>query len=207
MKRTVALTLATAVTAAFCLGAAGTDNMDLRVPPRQRRIDLAICLDTSNSMDGLIASAKQKLWAVVSELATAKPRPTLRVALYQYGNNSLNGENGWVHPEFGFDQGFASFVAETSGTLATTRSHSLRWLRRHAELPFFLFLHTYQPHQPYDPSPPYDTIFLDSSHVGYALPGLTVPVEMLEDFQAGFYSPTRADLEAFIEARKSGGAR
>ncbi len=61
-----------------------------------RHIDLAICLDTSNSMDGLIGSAKQKLWAVVNELATARPRPVLRVALYQYGNNSLQREVGWV---------------------------------------------------------------------------------------------------------------
>ena len=64
--------------------------------PAEKHIDLAICLDTSNSMDGLIDSAKQKLWAVVNELATAKPRPRLRVALYQYGNNSLSKENGWV---------------------------------------------------------------------------------------------------------------
>lgn len=61
-----------------------------------RQVDLAICLDTSGSMDGLIDSAKQKLWAVVNELATAKPRPLLRVALYQYGNDGLQQENGWV---------------------------------------------------------------------------------------------------------------
>lgn len=59
-------------------------------------VDLAICLDTSGSMDGLIESAKQKLWTIVNELATAKPRPRLRVALYQYGNDGLTSENGWV---------------------------------------------------------------------------------------------------------------
>jgi hypothetical protein len=61
-----------------------------------KHIDLVICLDTSNSMDGLVESAKQKLWAVVNELATAKPRPNLRVGLYQYGNDGLNAETGWV---------------------------------------------------------------------------------------------------------------
>ena len=65
-------------------------------PEATRPIDLAICLDTSNSMDGLIGSAKQKLWAAVNELATARPRPALRVALYQYGNNSLDKEVGCV---------------------------------------------------------------------------------------------------------------
>ena len=47
-------------------------------------------------MSGLIQSAKQKLWAVVSELATAKPKPVLRVALYHYGNSGLNARDGWV---------------------------------------------------------------------------------------------------------------
>jgi len=106
-------------------------------------------------------------------------------------------ENGWVHPEFGFDQGFASYVADTSGTLEKTRRRVLRWLREHRDLPFFLFLHTYQPHQPYDPPPPYDAIFVEPGHVGYALPGVTVPVGVLEDFQKGFYPPTEADVEAF----------
>lgn len=59
-------------------------------------IEIAICLDTSGSMDGLIESAKQKLWAVVTDMGTAKPSPALKVALYQYGNDGLQSENGWV---------------------------------------------------------------------------------------------------------------
>ncbi len=39
-------------------------------------IDLAICLDTSGSMDGLIESAKQRLWALVNDLAKAEPAPS-----------------------------------------------------------------------------------------------------------------------------------
>ncbi len=61
-----------------------------------RDVDLVICLDTSGSMSGLIESAKRKLWAIVNELATARPRPRLRVALYHYGNSGLSKENGWV---------------------------------------------------------------------------------------------------------------
>lgn len=63
---------------------------------QDKHIDMVICLDTSGSMRGLIESAKQKLWAVVNELATAKPRPNLRVALYHYGNSGLKAETGWV---------------------------------------------------------------------------------------------------------------
>ena len=40
-----------------------------------KEIDLAICLDVSGSMSGLINSARAKLWAIVSDLALAKPTP------------------------------------------------------------------------------------------------------------------------------------
>ena len=63
---------------------------------QRRCIDLVICLDTSGSMSGLIESAKQKLWAIVSDLALAEPTPDLRVALLSYGNNGYNPEEGWV---------------------------------------------------------------------------------------------------------------
>lgn len=58
-------------------------------------VDLVICLDTSGSMQGLINAARQKLWSVVSELATAKPTPDLRVALLTYGSPG-NDEAGHV---------------------------------------------------------------------------------------------------------------
>lgn len=51
-----------------------------------RPIDLAICLDTSGSMQGLIDAARRTIWSVVSELATAQPAPRLRVALLSYGS-------------------------------------------------------------------------------------------------------------------------
>ena len=64
--------------------------------PAPQAIDLAICLDTSGSMSGLINSAKQKLWDIVNDLAMAEPAPKLRVALLTYGNLGHEAENGWV---------------------------------------------------------------------------------------------------------------
>ncbi len=75
---------------------------DMTVVPKvvkTQPVDIAICLDTSGSMSGLINAARQKLWAIVNELATAKPRPRLRVALYQYGGGSLGSASGWVRQE------------------------------------------------------------------------------------------------------------
>jgi hypothetical protein len=67
--------------------------------PPPRDVDLVLCLDVSNSMDGLIASAKLKLWAVVNELAKVRPTPNLRVGLYSYGHTSYPAANGWVRKE------------------------------------------------------------------------------------------------------------
>ncbi len=62
-------------------------------------IQLAILLDTSNSMDGLINQAKSQIWKIVNELATAKrggKQPELFVALYEYGNDGLPAEKGHI---------------------------------------------------------------------------------------------------------------
>lgn len=67
--------------------------------PPAKRIDIAVCLDVSNSMDGLIASAKAKLWDIVNDLAKVKPTPQLRVALYSYGHDSYDPKTGWVRKE------------------------------------------------------------------------------------------------------------
>src|SRR6185295_20119267 len=73
-----------------------------KAPVKGQPIDVVICLDTSNSMDGLIASAKIKLWDIVNDLAKVKPAPDLRVALYSYGNDGYDAQKGWVRKELDF---------------------------------------------------------------------------------------------------------
>ena len=61
-------------------------------PSDTPRIQLAILLDTSNSMDGLINQARTQLWSIVNELATTRRDgkvPNFEVALYEYGKSSL----------------------------------------------------------------------------------------------------------------------
>lgn len=73
--------------------------LPIRPAAAPKAIDLVLCLDTSNSMDGLIDSAKIKLWDIVNELARLRPTPDLRVALYSYGNDNHSRESGWVKKE------------------------------------------------------------------------------------------------------------
>jgi hypothetical protein len=63
------------------------------------RVQLALLLDTSNSMDGLIDQARSQLWSVVSELGRIRylGQPVeLHVALYEYGNDRLAASGGYV---------------------------------------------------------------------------------------------------------------
>ncbi|MDH3585017.1 MAG: VWA domain-containing protein [Phycisphaerae bacterium] len=57
--------------------------------PRTPKVQIAILLDHSGSMSGLINQARSELWTIVNEFATAKyqgQRPILEVALYGYGS-------------------------------------------------------------------------------------------------------------------------
>ncbi len=62
-------------------------------------VDVAILLDTSNSMDGLIAQAKSQLWSIVGQFADAKKAgktPLLRVSVFEYGNTNLPASEGYI---------------------------------------------------------------------------------------------------------------
>jgi hypothetical protein len=67
-------------------------------------IQIALLLDTSNSMDGLITQAKSQLWKIVNEFALARKNgklPRLQIALYEYGNNSIPSEVGYIRQVLG----------------------------------------------------------------------------------------------------------
>ena len=69
-------------------------------------VKIALLLDTSNSMDGLINQAKAQLWDVVNKFTHAKcgndTRPGLEIALYQYGNDHLSSREGYVQQVLNF---------------------------------------------------------------------------------------------------------
>jgi hypothetical protein len=73
--------------------------------PSNQFIKVALLLDTSNSMDGLIDQAKAQLWDIVNELSYAKcddAKPNLQIALYEYGNDRLNGDEGYIRQVLAF---------------------------------------------------------------------------------------------------------
>lgn len=63
------------------------------------RIQVALLLDTSNSMDGLIDQAKSRLWNIINTLTTLKYKgkaPVIEIALYEYGNDGLSRNDDYI---------------------------------------------------------------------------------------------------------------
>lgn len=98
IRRTLGLSTFLALLASVSLAASPSTRKGEKIadPKESPRIQLAILLDTSNSMDGLINQARTQLWKIVNELANTKRdgcAPHLEVALYEYGNDSLSAES------------------------------------------------------------------------------------------------------------------
>jgi len=74
--------------------------------PAKQYVKIALLLDTSNSMDGLINQAKAQLWDIVNEFTYAKcgneTRPDLQIALYEYGNDNLSSREGYIRQVISF---------------------------------------------------------------------------------------------------------
>jgi len=98
--RTITLTLACGLALACPTLAQYVPAPTAEVHPAPKPlVQLAILLDTSGSMDGLIEQAKVQLWSIVNEFATARrdgERPELQVALYEYGKSTISASEGYL---------------------------------------------------------------------------------------------------------------
>ncbi|MBF4472678.1 vWA domain-containing protein [Flavobacterium sp. HJJ] len=74
-------------------------NPEKPKPSENNKIQVALLLDTSNSMDGLIDQAKSRLWNIVNTLTTLKysgKTPDIEIALYEYGNDGLTQQSNYI---------------------------------------------------------------------------------------------------------------
>ena len=81
MKKTIftALILAIVLTPAFA-----DDKKETKKAEQKPRIEVCFVLDTTGSMGGLIAGAKDKIWSMANEMISAKPTPEIHICLIGY---------------------------------------------------------------------------------------------------------------------------
>lgn len=91
----------------------------------QDTVQIALLLDTSSSMDGLINQARSHLWKMVDDVGKitrvvdGKTRGVkIEIALYQYGNDTLSKESGYIQQVMPFTSDLDS-VSEKLGALFT----------------------------------------------------------------------------------------
>lgn len=78
---------------------------------------------------------------------------------------------GYLSRDWNFNQGYDRYALrggpDKPDTLQAALDRAKPWMGSRQGRPFFLFLHTYQVHQPYEPPPPYDTLFDPQYHGPY----------------------------------------
>lgn len=87
------------LTALTALSITVTAQESKPAPAPLPKVQLALLLDTSGSMSGLINQARTQLWKVVNEFIAAKrdgQTPEVEVALYEYGNSGLQDKDTWI---------------------------------------------------------------------------------------------------------------
>ena len=111
-------------------------------------IKVALLLDTSNSMDGLIDQAKAQLWEIINELSYAKygaKNPDLHIALYEYGNDGLESADGYIRQVLNFSNDLdliseklfsltTNGGSEFCGQVIQTSLDELRWGKKDQDL-------------------------------------------------------------------------
>jgi hypothetical protein len=83
-------------------------------PSAPGKVQVAILLDVSNSMDGLIDQAKAQLWNMVNLLGNARcngAQPQFELALYEYGRPQNGPVSGYVRQLHAFTRNLDSVSA------------------------------------------------------------------------------------------------
>ena len=128
----------------------------------------------------------------VAEVFRAAGYATLSYSSVLFTGKFSNLHQGFeeLH-EFGSAGGLGS-----SKTARTYVDRLVPWLEQHRDVPFFVFLHLFDPHDPYEPAPPYDQLFFDPSvRPEHERQMEEVRAAIEHPLMKAFLMPTRVELE------------
>ena len=111
-------------------------------------------------------------------IGLADSNVTLAEVLRETGFQTAAFVGGFpLDPQFGLNQGFDTYDSQFTKISETSSTHSersaeevsrpaLAWLDQHKGNPFFLFLHYFDAHLPYEPPEPYRSAYADDPYAG-----------------------------------------
>ena len=119
-------------------------------------------------------------------------------ATLAYSSVLFTGQFSNMHQ--GFEELHESGSADVSPSSKTAREYIDRlnaWLGTHRDVPFFVFLHLFDPHDPFEPREPYATMWADPAHKAEHEDQLEALREHIENpILRQFGMPDRAAFEA-----------
>jgi len=93
---------------------------------------------------------------------------TLAEVLYSknYKTWAITG-GGQLNSKYGFSKGFEIYTEYTAPKFDVEKkvNEAINFIEKNKDLNFFIFLHSYKPHAPYTPEPPFDKMF-DAGYKG-----------------------------------------
>ena len=118
---------------------------------------------------------------------------TLAEALAAHGMMTTGfHDGGYMSDHFNIGQGFQIYDNNRGQGLKGIGPKVFDWLRENHDQPFLLFVHTYDTHTPYDPTPPFDALFVDE--VPPPSPGFSPTTEQMEKIRLSKYTEERLML-------------
>ena len=128
------------------------------------------------------------------------PRSVKMVSEEMQARNISTGAfiaNGYVSDKFGFGRGwdeYTNYIRESKRTEAEhVFTDAYRWIeqKRQADERFYAYVHTIDPHVPYDPPEEFLRLYEPEPYTGDINPRSTA--NLLEDIKRGRFTPTEAD--------------
>jgi Mg-chelatase subunit ChlD len=163
MKRTQWLSVAVSILGAVQLFAAAPAKA-----PARPRMEVCFVLDTTGSMGGLIAGAKQKIWSIANQMISAKPTPEIRIGLVAYrdrGDEYVTREYDLTNDIDTVYAHLQSFQAAGGGDLPESVNEALQcavrkmsWSQDRQVLKLIFLVGDAPPHMDYADGPKYPDV-------------------------------------------------
>jgi Mg-chelatase subunit ChlD len=132
------------------------------------KIEVCFVLDTTGSMGGLIEGAKQKIWSIANEIASAKPAPEIRVGLVAYRDRGddyvvktfdLTNDLDAVYAQLQtFQAGGGGDTPESVNEALDAAVRSVSWSSDRSVLKMIFLVGDAPPHMDYPNAPKYPDV-------------------------------------------------